>query len=245
MSKRDILILVEGQVTDVKLMARLLTLYGIYEEHQIVYYGTDIYSLYDSMYHDKDGRAVLDLLLHLRSREKNPEKKDILSKLYSRILLIFDLDPQSTHYSSDKIHKMTEYFNDSTDIGMLYINYPMVEAFYHVKNMPDPEYVTYNATITELKRKNDTYKDRVSKESCIKDRKSIFNNRNACNIIIRQNLEKAWHIVRDKPSNTSPIPNQDMILHNQLMLLKTDHIVSVLCTCCFYISEYNASFIYN
>ena len=33
MSKRDILVLAEGEVTDVKLMERLLTTYGLYEEH--------------------------------------------------------------------------------------------------------------------------------------------------------------------------------------------------------------------
>lgn len=45
--------------------------------------------------------------------------------------MIFDLDPQSTKYSSDKILEMTEYFTDAVDMGMLYLNYPMIESFFH------------------------------------------------------------------------------------------------------------------
>ena len=245
MSKREILVLVEGQVTDVKLMERLLTAYGIYEEHQIVYYGTDVYSLYDALFRDKDGAAVLDLPLHLRSREADPEKKEILSKHFSRILLVFDLDPQSTHFLPERAKAMAEYFNDSTDMGLLYLNYPMIEAFFHIKSIPDPEYNEYTASLSELRRKKETYKDRVSKESCITDRRGIIHNRNTCNIIIRHNLAKAWQITGEIPSMMIPVPSQSAILQKQLETIYTDGKVSVLCTCCLYIVDYNPDFIQN
>jgi len=243
MSKREILVLVEGQVTDVKLMERLLTAYGIYEEHQIVYYGTDVYSLYDALFRNKEGLAVLDLPLHLRSRESDPDKKEILSKCFSRILLVFDLDPQSTHFLPERAKAMAEYFNDSTDVGLLYLNYPMIEAFFHIKSIPDPDYIEYTASLSELKRKKETYKDRVSKESCIIDRRGVFQNRNTCNTIIRHNLEKAWQITGETPSVMLPMPSQDRILQKQLETVYADAKVGILCTCCLYIVDYNPNLI--
>ena len=239
MSKRDILVLVEGEVTDVKLMENLLLIYGIHEGHQIVFYGTDIYSLYDSMFRNKDGLASLDIPLHLRSKENNPNKKDILSKQFSRILLIFDFDPQSTHYSPDSIQKMAEYFVDSADMGMLYLSYPMIESFYHVKCIPDNNYMDYTASLAELKGKRETYKGRVSRESCITNRNTFFDNKALCNIIIRQNLEKAWTITGGNPSRDLRPPNQTDIVKAQLEKLKSDSCVDVLCTCVFYIIDYN------
>jgi hypothetical protein len=80
MSKRPILILVEGEITDTELMKHLLTTYGIYEEHQIVSYGTSIYSLYDSMFRNRKGTAVADISLHLRERETDPDKSYFSAK---------------------------------------------------------------------------------------------------------------------------------------------------------------------
>jgi len=48
--KAKILVLVEGEKTDVKLMEHLLTIYGIDKNHQIVSYKTNIYDLYDKMF---------------------------------------------------------------------------------------------------------------------------------------------------------------------------------------------------
>jgi hypothetical protein len=225
-----------------EVVAAVIT-YGIYEDHQIVYYGTDIYSLYDAMFTDRDGMAVLDIPLHLRSKETNPEKKLILSRQFSRILLTFDFDPQSTHFAPVKILAMTEYFTDAADMGMLYLNYPMVEAFYHIKNIPDMGYNNCRASLSELKRKNETYKDRVNKESCISDRKRLFDNRIACNTIIRQNLNKAWFITCDNPRDGTPLPSQTAIVQKQLELLEKDDCICVLCTCCLYIVDYNPELI--
>ena len=43
------------------------------------------------------------------------------------------------------------YFVESTDMGKLYLNYPMIEAFYHMSNIPDPEYNGRVATLAELR----------------------------------------------------------------------------------------------
>ena len=46
-----ILMLVEGAKTDVRLMRHLIELYGIAENHVIVSYNTNIYTLYKSNVH--------------------------------------------------------------------------------------------------------------------------------------------------------------------------------------------------
>ena len=47
---------------------------------------------------------------------------------------------------------MAEYFTESSDMGKLYINYPMVEAFYHMKSIPDNDFDTYTSSMEELKK---------------------------------------------------------------------------------------------
>ena len=35
---------------------------------------------------------------------------------------------------------MQEYFLDATDVGRLYINYPMIESYQHLESLPDQNY---------------------------------------------------------------------------------------------------------
>lgn len=161
-NKSKILVLVEGEKTDYKLMQHLLSVYGIDSNHEIVSYNTNIYTLYNEMFKD-DNPDALDILQVLKMHEKDAEKKKIFDHYYSDILLIFDLDPHDSLFSPSKITRMLEYFRESSDMGKLYINYPMVEAFYHMKSIPDEAYNSYIATLDELKKK--LYKTRVAAEN--------------------------------------------------------------------------------
>ena len=134
-----ILILVEGAKTDFLLMEKILGLYDITATHQIVSYNTSIYDLYQKMFFENDPES-LDLLQVLKEHETDASKKEILNQHYSDIILVFDLDPQSPDYSPEAITKMAAFFNESSDHGKLYLNYPMIESFYHMKSIPDPEY---------------------------------------------------------------------------------------------------------
>lgn len=134
--KSKILVLVEGEKTDYKLMDRLLRMYGIAESHEIVSYNTNIYTLYNQMFRDGDPESV-DILQLLKEHESDEAKKKIFDYRYSDILLIFDLDPQDPAFTVDKILEMVSFFTESSDMGKLYLNYPMVEAFYHMKDIPD------------------------------------------------------------------------------------------------------------
>lgn len=242
MDKRrsKILLLVEGAKTDSRLMEHLLSVYGIDISHEIVPYNTNIYVLYNEMFRDHDP-ASLDLLQVLRSHEKDEKKKALFDQTFSDILLIFDLDPQDPAFTAEKIIEMASYFTESTDMGKLYLNYPMVEAFYHMKSIPDPDYHTYVATLEELT--HGLYKSRVNAENRNHDQRKFAVNAEECTIVIKQNVEKAFLVVQGKPPENDvfwPLPDTIDILNKQLSQLTASQAVSVLSTCVFFIPEYDS-----
>ncbi|MCR4643822.1 MAG: hypothetical protein K5695_00230 [Oscillospiraceae bacterium] len=227
-----ILMLVEGAKTDVKLMRHLVELYGIAENHVIVSYNTNIYTLYKAMFIDNDPETV-DLLQLLKSREQDPEKKLIFDEHYSDILLVFDLDPQDPTFSQESILEMQAFFTESSDMGKLYLNYPMVESFYHMKAIPDPDYHSRTATLDELRK--GTYKSRVNAENRNRDYTKFAASKAECSIVIRQNLEKGRLLAND----TAFVPDSSRILEAGLTMLSDQQMIFVLCTCVYYIAEYS------
>lgn len=235
MNKPKILFLVEGAKTDVRLMQKLLYVYGFDQKYEIVSYNTNIYTLYNEMFRDNDP-ADLDLLQVLKEHEKDPRKKPLFDQSYSDILLIFDLDPQDPLFTSDKIQRMTEYFVESSDIGKLYLNYPMVEAFYHMHDIPDAHFNEYFATQEELS--NGTYKQRVNQENRNRNYTKFAVTKEECNTVIQQNIEKARWLC-NVPDG---IPDEISILSAELRYWE-QQMISVLCTCVFYIPEYDPKLI--
>lgn len=224
-NKPKILVIVEGKKTDFRLMQRLFNIYNISDNHEIVSYNTNIYNLYKEMFENSDPSSY-DLLQLLKEKETDNEKKKRLDDNYSDIILIFDFDPQDTLFTSDKILKMLDYFKESSDMGKLYINYPMVESFYHMKTIPDPNFL--NLVITSDKIKN--YKKIVG-EVC-HDQRKFARSKKENNIIIKSNFEKAKAIINDDY-------NDIMLLNKQCEILNKTNEIYVLCTCPFYILDYN------
>lgn len=237
--KRKILVLVEGAKTDVALMERLLSVYQIDIKYEIVSYCTNIYTLYHEMFEDNDP-ADMDLLQLLKSREPDPVKKALFDEFYSDILLIFDLDPHDPGFTPEKISRMAKYFVESSDMGKLYINYPMVEAFYHMASIPDPNFDSYYATLDELIAGE--YKTRVNRENRNHDYRKFAATKEECNIVIEQNMSKAWWLVGGD-SGVDLLPAQIRMLVAQLNFIRKDRRVAVLSTCAFFIPEYNPKLI--
>lgn len=229
--KTKILMLVEGEKMDVKLMTHLLEVYGLNDGYEIVSYNTNIYTLYNQMFADHDP-AAYDLVQVLKARETDANKKAIFDQAFSDILLVFDLDAHAPDFSPEKIREMVDYFQESSDMGKLYLNYPMAESFYHMKSIPDPDYSTYTASITEGRM----YKKRVT---CITgDQRKFARTKEECNIVIRQNIEKSNQITASEGNSILPA-NQKEILDVQLKSLLSTQDVFVLSTCPFYIVDYN------
>ena len=185
----------------------------------------------------------LDLLQLLKERESDVEAKRLFDEYYSDILLIFDLDPQDDQYAEEKIIEMMSYFTESSDMGKLYLNYPMVEAFYHMKSIPDPAYYAYIVSAIELVNK--TYKSRVNVESRNRNYSKFAISRDECNIIIKQNIDKAWKVAEEEPGEHAEFmtPDSMHVLIKQIRRLKDQNELSVLCTCAFYIIDYNPALI--
>ena len=240
--KSKILVIVEGEKTDVELMAKLFDIYGISHSHRIVPYRTNIYLLYDAMFKDNDPESM-DIQQILKEREHREDYLRILNDRYTDILLIFDFDPQDPRYTKDKITAMANFFTESSDMGKLYINYPMVEAFYHMKAIPDLEFYSYTATLDELRRKK--YKDRVVRENRNHQymKTAFAATKTECNTVIKQNMQKARQIIGYEEDIYNGLLDSLDILHSQINLLEREQVISVLCTCVFYIAEYNNNLI--
>jgi hypothetical protein len=239
--KKKILVLVEGEKADVAVMKRLFELYPELDaKYQIVSYKTNIYVLYQDFFAGEDIQENLDLLQVLRSREPSVEAKRIFDDRYTDILLVFDLDPQDPLFTEEKVRKMQGYFRESSDMGKLYLNYPMIESFYHMPEIPDPEYQNRIVLLEELRQ--GTYKERVRKESRGNDYRKYITCRADSNYVITENLRKARKLLCEESCLVSEWKAVDLkaVLDQQLNLLRYKYL-QVLCTCALYIYDYNSS----
>lgn len=245
--KKSILIIVEGEKTDVNLMKKVIGTYPINDAYKIISYCTNIYALYQEMVtYGADNFDSIDLLLILKARENDERKKKLFEAKYTDILLIFDLDPQDARYNEQVVIRLQEYFSDSSDMGKLYINYPMVEAFYHMQSIPDYNFGERKVSMDELKNKQ--YKSRVQRETRGGDYRKFATTKDQITIVIRQNLAKAQvlqhEIIMDwtDPEVTDEV-NHLAVLRVQLEQLDRDKMLDVLSTCVFFVADYNPAFL--
>jgi len=130
-------------------------------------YGTNIYKLYNNIveYYDEDWiEQDIDLPLII-SRKENMEQ--VRYKVdFNNIILVFDYERQDPNFSKKNIEEMQNYFKDSTDVGKLYLNYPMLESYKHLKSLSDGEYLERKIEVSLLKKGR--YKQRVNEESEIR-----------------------------------------------------------------------------
>ncbi len=119
------------------------------EELRVVKCGFDLPTLYSNL--KKTGE---DLFRSLPLKENGitiPEGKR-MDTYFSQIFLFFDYDFQNKMgllKLNQIIVEMLEFFNDETENGKLYINYPMVESLKYTKELPDEHYYEYVATRQE------------------------------------------------------------------------------------------------
>ena len=128
----------------------------------IVSYCSNIYSLYkkmkelDAFDDDIDSADSVQVLKEQLANSPNPQD-DELSKIensdsISEVYLFFDYDLKqkddknklSVEEQNSQINELLEYFDNETEHGKLFIDYPMVESIrYFKKELPDEDYVTY------------------------------------------------------------------------------------------------------
>ena len=107
---------------------------------EIWIYGTNIYQLYEDIVKEygeewTEGNEDIDLPFVI-SKKKHPKnlryKED-----FTNIILVFDYERHDTSFSEEKILAMQRKFVVAADMGKLYINYPMIESYQHLRELPD------------------------------------------------------------------------------------------------------------
>ncbi len=227
--KSKILLIVEGEKDEIRILGSeshgLLSLIG--GDYEIVPFANPIYELYDAYVNGEYD----DIVSYLRINKGLEIDSDILSKnAFSAIYLVFDYEPQDHKYSDRKIKELLSIFNNETELGKLYINYPMVEAYYHLKSLPDYEYNDRVVSLENLNGKN--YKKLVNTSTCL--RKNNITNINLCYIIM-QNYIKAQRIT----NSNGQLIDHNKILNSQLSLKKERNEIYVLSTFPFIAIDYN------
>lgn len=189
-----ILFICEGAKTEKRFCNLIIDKYFLQQNKnkEYVAFGTNIYGLYDEMSKD-DGLDIIELI-----KEKAKSKKDMYNynKLaeggFSEVYLIFDFDFQAPQYDCQKICEMINFFDNETEHGKLYINYPMIESIKHFKSIPDRNYNSYEVGKEECL----TYKRDVASNSVINHFSEIDENK--LKVIIKQNLNKYEYIAKLK-----------------------------------------------
>jgi len=239
---RKILLIVEGAKSEVVLFNKAFQEYKLNLNYEIYSYCTNIYDLYERMFDkNEDDLDSLDLLGILK--ERGPGNIN-LDEDFSDILLVFDYDPHDNRFSVDRINLMLHYFNESTENGKLYINYPMVESFKHLKSNPDEDYKDRMVNFSIVS--SGGYKKLVNDETKYPDI-NRYNKKHFDSIIIH-NIKKAnyiskreYEIIDIKSSYYNIMP--DKILQEQNIALQKLNKIYVLNTCLFFICDYQIDLI--
>ena len=240
----------EGARKELKLINKLKELF-LPQEITITSYGTSLYQLYNKLEeYCEFNFEDLDVLLALKAHETDDEKKAIFDEKYTDVLLIFDFDPQDNGFDIAKISKLMNHFNDSTEHGKLYINYPMVESFYHLSKVKeiqvDENFANNKFTLKELQEHK--YKSRAISEGTDLDigrmSKEMVEN------IMCQQACKANYILEEKYQVLYDYSQEKMlmILEKQNKLLEQTGEAYVLNTCSFFVLEFypsNVDFLNN
>ncbi len=142
---KQILVVLEGKRPDLAVIDKISALLDLNLSVKIIF-GANIYELYRSI-HDDEFTKIEDLsssvntfdLIKESGSETFEDYNHVLLQEYTAqdfafIYLFFDFDPWSATESRSLsiVKNMLELFNEPTEQGKLYINYPSIESFNHI-----------------------------------------------------------------------------------------------------------------
>ena len=233
---KKILAIVEGEKKEPEILAKLLSIYAL-RDREIVSYKANIYDLYDKLFSlYGDNVENVDIQEFLKEISCNDDAQEILNDRYTDILLVFDFDPQDNRYSEEKLTRMLQIFCDSTQMGRLYINYPMVESFYHFRSLDDRSYLEEMYTLSDISP-GSVYKKIVTDVSCIHQLQDM--DKEMISKMIRRILDKVMVICTGRNAVGDLYELLLEVARQQMNLLKQNKPMWVLNTCVLYLYEYN------
>lgn len=152
---KKILFIVEGERTETKMLIstfeRALTLSS--EKYEVFKMKENIHALYLKM--KKYGYDSFLSFLYTQKKEIFPKDMFTPETAFASVYLFFDLDPQEPLFSIEETKELANFFNDETQNGKLYINYPMVESIFDFSSYSQKE---FNSKIYKINRLSDDYK---------------------------------------------------------------------------------------
>lgn len=235
------LFIVEGEVAEPALIAKIFdTFLPRDATFEFYSYKTNLHTLtehIEEFYPDFDD--YVDVLGVLRELEQDDERKAILSGKYTDIFYIFDFEPHNHTLHFDTIAKLFDHLNDSADQGKLFINYPMLESYKHLREMPDHAFKDRTVSLEECL----SYKQLINSESAYQDLR-VLNYQTLTSMIVHH-LRKANYILTDDyklPEKDAFLAwNHQTIFERERTLVEQEKHVSVLNTCMFVIVDYQPS----
>lgn len=228
----NILFVFEGAKTEVKHYKNIIKPFFKKNTTFHACFSTNIYQLFDCMNDDDD----LDVVELLKEREV-----DVPDEKFAEIYLFFDYDPQDENSSDEKISEMLKFFDNETEVGKLYVSYPMFEALKDIPNVICDDGAIVNnlcqdgCFISLLECCN--YKKIVSNRSCYihipeinKYKKKIFNH----------HIKKANCIVNDQYNFPESIEalTQFKIFRSQVVKYIPNDRVAILSPLPLFVFEY-------
>lgn len=144
-----ILFIFEGERREVMLFKSIEHLFFPRPNDNIICsFGNNIYELYRQMLSLSDGADIIGVMKENGKLDTDCEISD-----FSDVFLFFDLDIHNQNQDLDEsrhqLKQMLDFFDNETENGRLYVNYPMIESIYHTDRLPDPNYLEYTVGIDE------------------------------------------------------------------------------------------------
>ncbi len=179
-----------------------------------------------------------------------PEDKR-LDTLFSQVFLFFDYDFQNrigTQKVNNILSEMLDFFDDETENGKLYVNYPMIESLKYTKELPDTNYWKYVATRDECAKhqfKGNAERFAYAQAKAFRfidlektDKDVVKDNWNK---LKEQNVCKANYLVSGlstMPSEKSAINQKNIFTAQKSKYVDTDECVSILNSFPIFLYEY-------
>ncbi|MCL2510161.1 MAG: hypothetical protein FWF07_03685, partial [Methanomassiliicoccaceae archaeon] len=158
---------------------------------EIYSYRTNIHVLIGELFNGNQLDEDIDLLQHLISRENDKTEKEKLQRRFTDVFLIFDMDMHDERADTGRLETMLKVFNDSANNGKLYINYPMMESYRHLRSLNDEEFKDRCVAVSLFS----DYKQIVDKE-CHKGLKNVNEyNVDIFRVITHAHLKKGNYVL--------------------------------------------------
>ena len=249
MIDKKVLFILEGDNDEPSFVRRLMEKCYSRINYKTYTYRTSLHILSQELYEyfeeiEEDNiDNLIDIRMILRSTEPDEKKKKLLTEEFNEIYLIFDMDPQCELPHFDTIYKMIKYFNDSTQNGKLYINYPMMQSYKHFNVLPDNSFINKKVNLESIRN----YKQLVHEESNFKDLNSYTHN--TFFSLGVHHLKKANYILNNKfelfTTDEFLDIDESLIYRNQLDMFNNTKEVYVLNTSIFILFNFNPKNSFN